>query len=114
MQRHCEQYFLVPGELDVSERIALRVARLLIDGHCVISPFVLRVHCTLDGQDSPTLRTVLEDEPQPVHGVCQRFALTLAGRHLELGPVVFFHSRAIAEDRLRLTAAFDAGQAAGM
>jgi hypothetical protein len=28
--------------------------------------------------------------------------------------VVFFHSRAIAEDHLRLTAALDAGQAAGM
>jgi hypothetical protein len=42
VQRHCEQYFLVPGDLAASERIALRVARLLIEGHCVISPFVLR------------------------------------------------------------------------
>ncbi|MGW1878731.1 hypothetical protein [Streptomyces sp. NPDC001975] len=115
VQRHCEQYFLVPGDLDASERIALRVARLLIDRHCVISPFVLSVHCTLDGQDSPALRAVLEsDGPQPVHGVCQRFALTLAGRHLELGPVVFFHPRAVTEDGARLAAALDAGQAADM
>lgn len=104
----------LPGDLAASERIALRVARLLIDGHCVISPFVHTVHCTLDGQDSPALRTVREDEPQPVHGVCERFALNVAGRHLELGPVVFFHSRALAEDRIRLAAALDAGQATGM
>ncbi|MFD6192105.1 MULTISPECIES: hypothetical protein [unclassified Streptomyces] len=114
VQRHCEQYFLVPGDLAASERIALRVARLLIEGHCAISPFVLRVHCTLDGQDSPTLRAVLENGPQPVHGVCQRLALTLAGRHLELGPVVFFHPRAVTEDGARLAAALDAGEAAGM
>jgi hypothetical protein len=115
VQRHCEQYFLVPGDLSASERVALRVARLLIDGHCVISPFVLSVHCTLDGEDSPTLRTVLKgDEPQAVHGVCQRFTLTVAGRHLELGPVVFFHPRAVTKDGPRLTAALDAGQAAGM
>ncbi|MEU6775996.1 hypothetical protein [Streptomyces sp. NPDC046759] len=113
VQRHCEQYFLVPSNLAASERIALRAARLLIDGHCVISPFVLSVHCTLDGHDSPTLRTLLESGPQPVHGVC-RFALTVAGRHLELGPVVFFHPRAVTEDGPRLTAALDAGQAAGM
>ncbi|MFE5036922.1 hypothetical protein [Streptomyces sp. NPDC056683] len=102
-----------PGR-ERSERIALRVARPLIDGHCVISPFALSVHCTLDGQDSPTLRAVLESGPQPVHGVCQCLALTLAGRHLEPGPFVFFHPRAVTEDSARLAAALDAGQAAGM
>ncbi|MEU2113895.1 hypothetical protein [Streptomyces sp. NPDC019507] len=37
VQRHCEQYFPVPAELAPAERIALRMARLLVDGHCVIS-----------------------------------------------------------------------------
>ncbi|MCW8122477.1 hypothetical protein ACN6K6_001114 [Streptomyces violaceoruber] len=38
VQRHCGQYFAVPGELSPVDRVALLMARLLIQGHCVISP----------------------------------------------------------------------------
>ncbi|MEV0976604.1 hypothetical protein [Streptomyces sp. NPDC049915] len=53
VQRHCEQYFPVPGELTPTDPITLLMARLLIQGHCVISPFLPRARFTLTGQDSP-------------------------------------------------------------
>ncbi|MEV7739160.1 hypothetical protein AB0O75_45225 [Streptomyces sp. NPDC088921] len=41
----------------------------MIDGHCVISPFVRGVHATLNGQDSPALRAVLDFSRSPIPGL---------------------------------------------
>ncbi|WP_328351748.1 hypothetical protein OG800_07915 [Streptomyces sp. NBC_00445] len=114
VQRHCEQYFPVPAEVEPSSRIALRVARLLIDGHCAVSPFLPRISCTLNGQDSPALRALLAGGPRPVRGVCQEFALAVDERRLDLGSVVLFHPRVIAENSVQILEALDAGQADGM
>ncbi|MGJ3558000.1 hypothetical protein ACR6C2_00090 [Streptomyces sp. INA 01156] len=50
VQRHCEQYFPIPAELTPTDRVALRLARLLIQEHCAISPFLPRARFTLNGQ----------------------------------------------------------------
>ncbi|WP_425984685.1 hypothetical protein [Streptomyces sp. DT171] len=115
VQRHCEQYFPVPTELTPTDRIALRMARLLLDGHCVISPFLPRLSFTLTGQNSPSLRALLGGEQQSVRGGSEEFAITLAGRRLNLGPVLFFHPRVAAEeaDGRRALAALDAGHGDG-
>lgn len=115
VQRHCEQYFPVPAELTPADRVALRMARLLIQGHCVASPFLPRARFTLNGQDSPTLRSLLNGEPHAVQGSIAAFALTLAGRHLELGPVRFYHPRVTAdeEDGRRALPALKAGRGEG-
>ncbi|MDX3832771.1 hypothetical protein [Streptomyces europaeiscabiei] len=113
VQRHCEQYFPVPDEVDPSSRIALRVARLLIDGHCAASPFLTRISCTLNGQDSPALRALLAGEPRPIRGTRQKFVLAVDERRLDLGPVVLFHPRVIAENSEQILEALNAGQADG-
>ncbi|MGW5136218.1 hypothetical protein [Streptomyces sp. NPDC004135] len=115
VQRHCEQYFPIPVELTPTDRIALRMARLLIQGHCVASPFMTRARFTLNGQDSPTLRSLLSGEPHAVRGSSAAFALTLAGRHLELGPVHFYHPHVTVdeEDGRRALAALGAGRGEG-
>ncbi|MGA5521051.1 hypothetical protein ACPCK2_33135, partial [Streptomyces pseudogriseolus] len=115
VQRHCEQYFPVPDELTPADRIALRMARLLVQGHCVASPFLTRARFTLNGQDSPTLRSLLSGEPHAVRGSIAAFALTLAGRHLELGPVNFYHPHVTVdeEDGRRALAALEAGRGEG-
>ncbi|WP_040905006.1 hypothetical protein [Streptomyces griseoflavus] len=115
VQRHCEQYFPIPDELTPADRIALRMARLLIQGHCVASPFLTRARFTLNGQDSPTLRSLLSGEPHAVRGSIAAFALTLAGRHLELGPVHFYHPHVTVEteDGRRALAALEAGRGEG-
>ncbi|MEV7282983.1 hypothetical protein AB0O01_00165 [Streptomyces sp. NPDC093252] len=97
VQRHCEQYFALPDECTPEERIFLRIARLLVDGHCVVSPFLPRARITLNGRDSPVVRALLSGEPHPVRLPCGAFTVPFAGRRLELGPVLVFHPRATAE-----------------
>lgn len=91
VQRHCEQYLPVPDEVDPSSRNAPRAERLLVDGHCALFPLLPRISCTLNGQDSPSLRALLTGGPRPVRCVCQEFALAVDERRLGLGPVVLFH-----------------------
>ncbi|MFG3480182.1 hypothetical protein ACGF3K_33905 [Streptomyces sp. NPDC047980] len=113
VQRHCEQYFPIPAELAPVDRITLRAARLLIDGHCVISPFMPSARFILNGQDSPVLRALLSGEPHAVRVECEEFAITLAGRRLDLGPVLFFHPRVTADDAQQALAALDSGHGDG-
>ncbi|MFE3830220.1 hypothetical protein [Streptomyces sp. NPDC059092] len=115
VQRHCEQYFPVPDEFTTKERIALRVARLLLDGHCVISPLLPQVRVTFNGRDTPAVRARLGGEPHAVWLPFEEFTLQIAGRRLELGPVIVFHQKAAVEPdsgRAALTA-LDAGRGNG-
>ncbi|MGW6628408.1 hypothetical protein ACWGBN_11185 [Streptomyces anulatus] len=115
VQRHCEQYFPVPTGLSPTDRIALRMARLLVDGQCVISPFLPRMSFTLTGEDSPGLRALLSGEQRSMWCSTEEFAVTLAGRRLRLGPVLVFHPRVATEqeDGQRALAALDAGRGDG-
>ncbi|MGA5520761.1 hypothetical protein ACPCK2_31645, partial [Streptomyces pseudogriseolus] len=65
--------------------------------------------------DSPTLRSLLSGEPHAVRGSIAAFALTLAGRHLELGPVRIYHPHVTVdeEDGRRALAALEAGRGEG-
>jgi hypothetical protein len=116
LQRHCEQYFPVPAELPAIERIALRQARLLLDGHCIASPFTPALTITLNGtgHDDPEFRAGLSGEPHCMYAISPEFTLTLAGRTFDLGSVNVFHPRVIAENGARTLAALDAGQAEGI
>lgn len=40
VQKHTRHFFAVPSELGPAERVLLRIARLLIDGHCAANPFL--------------------------------------------------------------------------
>ncbi|MFI1415677.1 hypothetical protein ACH4Y0_38035 [Streptomyces sp. NPDC020707] len=97
VQRHCEQYFPVPDELPYQERIAPRIARLLVDGHCVVSPFLPQARITLNGHDSPAVRALLSGEPHAVQLPCEAYTVQVAGRRLELGAVGAFHPEAAVE-----------------
>ncbi|MFF7216848.1 hypothetical protein ACFZAU_41110 [Streptomyces sp. NPDC008238] len=113
LQRHCEQEFPLSDDISAAERIALRVARLVVEGHCVISPFARALTVTLNGDDHPALRAALSGEPQSVRVLDPQFTLTLAGRTLSLGEVMAFHTQVVAEDGPAALAALDAGQAEG-
>lgn len=113
LQQHCEQYFPVPADLPAHERIGLRIARLLIEGHCVISPFVPVLTFTLNGNDSHGLRAALAGGPQSVSATVGEFAVSLAGRTLDLGPVLVFHPRAASENSHHALHALDTGHADG-
>ncbi|MFF7680962.1 hypothetical protein [Actinacidiphila glaucinigra] len=113
LQRHCEQEFPLPDDITAAERIALRVAQLVVEGHCVISPFARALTVALNGDDHPALRSALSGEPQSVRVLDPQFTLTLAGRTLSLGEVMAFHTQVVAEDSPAALAALDAGQAEG-
>ncbi len=105
----------MPDECTPEERIFLRIARLLVDGHCVVSPFLPRARITLNGRDSPVVRALLSGEPHPVRLPCGAFTVPFAERRLELGPVLVFHPRATAEpdSGAKALAALGAGRGDG-
>ncbi len=109
VQRHCEQYFPVPFELPAVDRIALRMARLLVDGRCVASPFSRTLTLTVTGAEDPAMRQLLRGSPQSVRLTTPDCAVQIAGRSLDLGTACMFHTRVVAQDGLSALAALDAG-----
>ncbi|MDX3235074.1 hypothetical protein PV392_05140 [Streptomyces sp. ME03-5709C] len=89
------------------------MAWLVVEGHCVISPFTRALSAAISGEDHPALRAALSDEPQSVRVLDPQFALALAGRTLPLGEVMAFHTHVVAEDGPTALAALDMGQAEG-
>ncbi|GGK99464.1 hypothetical protein [Mangrovihabitans endophyticus] len=113
LQRHCRSYFPVPTELSVDDRIWIRVARLLIEGHCVAYPSARSFAATLNGQDSPVLRQVLTRRDPSTIRVTTELAIEIDGRELLLGEVILFHSQVVVPDGDDLLAALDEGKADG-
>jgi hypothetical protein len=114
LQEFCEQEFPLPEEISARERIMLRVGRLLLDGHCVISPLHVSLPMTLTGQDDDTVRAVLSGEPGTIAVTNAPFQITIAGRSLDLGRVSGFHTQVVAaEGRQEALAALDAGRGKG-
>ncbi|MFF3601684.1 hypothetical protein [Kitasatospora indigofera] len=114
VQRHCQRFFPVPFDVSAAQRIALRVARLVIDGACVISPFTSTLTMTLNGSNSPALREVLAGQPGALSVGLQGYELHLGERVLNIGAVNIYHPRAAAEDGIAALAALEGGHAEGM
>lgn len=113
VQRHCEAYFPAPLVYSGAERIDLRIARLLIEGRCVADRSAHTVTATLNGLDSPELRTALGPQPQCLRFGGKGFEFTIGGRTLDIGSVHVFHARVIADNGQQAIAALKAGRAAG-
>lgn len=114
VQEFCEQELPLPDEICGRERIMLRVARLVLDGRCVISPFHRSRRIALTGRDDEIVRAVLSGKPQAFALIDAPFSVAIAGRRLDLGPVCGYHPRvAAAEGRLEALAALEVGRAEG-
>ncbi|WP_157224340.1 hypothetical protein [Nocardia paucivorans] len=113
VQQHCEQYFAFPDSVSPHERVALRVARIVIEGGIVATPQVDSVTLPLSGEDSPELRATLATAEVPVLVGYETYAVSIAGRELPIGPVWVFHHAATLVDPDSVIAALDAGQAVG-
>ncbi|MET8541206.1 hypothetical protein ABZW03_11205 [Kitasatospora sp. NPDC004799] len=109
VQQHCRRFFAVPFDVSAGQRIALRAARLLIDGACVVSPFTSTLTMTLNGSDSPALREVLAGQPGAMLVTLPNYELRLGNRLLEIGPVNVYHPSVVAEDGAAAIAALDRG-----
>ncbi|MFD3308613.1 hypothetical protein [Streptomyces sp. NPDC058694] len=113
VQHHCESYFPAPLVYSGAERIDLRIARLLIEGRCVADRSAHTVTATLNGLDSPELRTALGPQPQSLRFGGRGFEVTIGGRALDIGAVYVFHPRVIADNGEQTIAALRTGRVAG-
>lgn len=98
VQRHCEQDFPIPADMSMTDRIALRMARLLVEGRCVASPFSRELTITLVWIDDANTRELLSGRPQSLRVTSSEYGITIAGHLLNLGSVCIFHTEVTADD----------------
>ncbi|MFD5326503.1 hypothetical protein [Streptomyces sp. NPDC127092] len=101
VQRYCEQDFPIPADMSMTDRIALRMARLLVEGRCVASPFSRELTITLTWIDDANTRELLSGRPQSPRITSSEYGITIAGHLLNLGSFCIFHTvpRLRANDR---------------
>ncbi|QYL30064.1 hypothetical protein TM48_04626 [Mycobacterium shottsii] len=59
VQRHTNQFFNIPEFMHPGDRVKLRVARILAEGHIVASPRAPRFTLQMTGHDTPEVRAML-------------------------------------------------------
>ncbi|WP_304116024.1 hypothetical protein [Mycolicibacterium bacteremicum] len=112
VQRHTNHFFDIPEEMHPGDRVKLRVARLLIEGHIVASPRARVFTLGMTGADTPAVRAPLQ-EPQSIVWPAGQYTLRLAGRELSIGDVYALHTQATAVNGDEAIAALDSGSAEG-
>lgn len=114
VQRHCKQHFGIPQFIQPGERVAMRVARLLVDGYIVASPKAQLYAVEFTGEDSPGLRTKLQ-QPCPIAWKSPNpYTVTAGERTLTIGEVYAIHPAAVVDNLQEVTAALDAGTSDGI
>ena len=95
----------------LGDRVKMRVARLLIEGHIVASPRAA-IHRRNDRQRHPEVRASLR-EPRSIVWPAGPYAVTVDGRELTIGDVYAVHPAATTINADEAIAALDAGAAQG-
>ncbi|BBZ38314.1 hypothetical protein [Mycobacterium conspicuum] len=113
VQRYCGQFFDLPAEVTFKERVELRVARLLVQGHIVAHPGAKELAFSLDGQDSEELRVDLSTPRLLVLRMPSDHEITVGGRTLSLGPVYVIDPAATPVNGAEAIAALDRGEGNG-
>ncbi|MFF6772205.1 hypothetical protein ACFY8W_01420 [Streptomyces sp. NPDC012637] len=98
VQRYCEQDLPIPADMSMTDRIALRMARLLVEGRCVASPFTRELTITLTWIDDANTRELLSGRPQSLRITSSEYGITIAGHLFNLGSVCIFHTEVTADD----------------
>jgi hypothetical protein len=112
VQRYCRSYFPVPESLTAGDRIDIRLARLLIEGHCVVYRGARTFTATLNGKYDASLKEMLAKDEVTVRNEAT-IGMTLAQNRIVLGTVAFFHTRVQIEDAAAVLAALEAGRGDG-
>jgi hypothetical protein len=112
VQRHCRVRFPIPTALSATQRIDLRVARLLIEGHCVVYRGARTFTATLNGTFDPPLKALISSDSTAIR-IDQDIELKIDNKRLPLGQLMFFHTRVQFESPEETLAALEAGTANG-
>ncbi|MCC3318366.1 hypothetical protein [Nocardia africana] len=109
VQQHCQQRFAFPDTISEDDRVAFRVARIVIEGGIVASPEAGTVTATVPREDYGKLRALLESGKVPVAFKFD-YTVSLGNRVLPIGPAWVFHPAATTVDTTTVLAALDAGE----
>lgn len=112
VQRHTGKFFDIPEYMNPGDRVNIRVARLLIEGHIVASPRAPRFTMRMTGQDTPELRSALQ-APRSIVWPAGPHVVTVGERELMIGDVYAVHPAATPINPDEAIAALDAGDAQG-
>lgn len=94
VQRHVGRRFNMPTHMGADDRIRMRVARTLVQGHIVASARVPRLTLELTGEDTPEVREALARKEMQICVPGGPFSEIVGGRRLALGDVHLVHPRA--------------------
>ncbi|KQH80023.1 hypothetical protein AO501_33920 [Mycobacterium gordonae] len=113
VQNHCNQFFAIPEYIQPGERVSMRIARLLVEGHLVASPNARTFTMDITTDDSEDLRRELRT-PRPIAWRAETpYSLTSGGRTLTIGPVYAVHTAATAINAEEAIEALEAGRGKG-
>jgi hypothetical protein len=112
VQRHTSTFFNIPEELRPGDRVSMRVARLLVEGHIVASPRAPQFTLAMTGVDTPEVRGSLQ-RPRSIVWPAGPYSVSVAGRDMVIGDVYAVHPSATAVNGDDAIAALDAGVAQG-
>lgn len=113
IQRHCNTYFPVPPTVRGGERLAIRVTRLILEGHCVLAPEMQRLRATLNGSYGPGLRKMLTDGTCMIRSDHDNFRLKIGHRELHIGKVTYYHPQVTVLNAAEHLTALESGKGAG-
>ncbi|MFI6218574.1 hypothetical protein ACIBCD_41740 [Nocardia brasiliensis] len=114
VQQHCGQHFAFPDTVSGEDRVAIRIARIVIKGGVVAAHNIDTVTWTWQGEGVPGLRALLEAPEMPVLFGHANHTVKLGNRVLPIGPIWVFHHAATAIDPAKAIAALDSGEVDGL
>lgn len=113
VQKHCGQFFDLPEYIRPGDRVAMRVARILIDGHLVAWPRAQHVTRELTAEDT---EGPLEELLEPIAVVWRApnpFKVKVGARELEIGDFYIVHHAATPVNAEEVITAVKAGKGNG-
>jgi len=102
----------VPDELFNRDRLDIRVARLLLEGRCVLLPGTETYSGELTGKQLDVIREMAE-KPHAFRAQTPEHQVELLGHKLNLGPLLSYSADVAIDDADELLAAIEQGTAVG-
>ena len=113
VQQHCNQFFNMPQHIEPGGRVAMRVARLLIEGHIVAWPHAQIFTVQLNVAEDTDLITEL---PKPIRVAWRAgdpYTVKVGDKVLTIGDVYAVHHAAVPNNADEAIAALKAGEGDG-
>lgn len=106
-------YFGYPETIRGADRIHVRVLRLLLEGRCVVLPFVHEASSTLSGEVDAGLKVLLGGDPKSLCIRRSDYVIEIFGHEIALGEVLLYAPQVVAVDGPELLNELEGGTGRG-